>query len=76
VPEHAGVYGLGNTPWAVQEGLTSIAFDPDLWAREIFAAIDELEEEGVSPDRRIPPSLVERASTLPLGTAQRWTAAS
>lgn len=67
----AGCYGTNNTPWSTQHGLSSVGFDPDHWAAEVFAAIDELDHSGIAADRLVPPTFYERRSTLPLPSTTR-----
>jgi hypothetical protein len=65
-PRRVGLYGMNNTPWAVQDDLTSVSFDPDVWARMVFEAEAELEAKGAAADRRVSPTLIERGSTMHL----------
>ncbi len=63
-PRRVGLYGMNNTPWAGRDDLTSVSFDPEVWARMVFEAIDEIETTGVAADRLVPPTLIERGSTM------------
>ncbi len=63
IPEQAGIYGINNTPWAEQDDLTTISFNPELWSEKIFSAIDELEKADDQCRIFIPPTLVQRSST-------------
>jgi len=64
VPEQAGLIGFGNTPWAFRDDLTTISFDNDLWAGEIFQCLQRMEESDEPIESLIPPQLVERSSTI------------
>jgi len=63
VPEQVGVYGYGNTPWTMRDDLTTIAFDTDLWAREVFKCLQEMEETDKKIEKFIPPHLIHGSTT-------------
>lgn len=65
IPGQVGVYGANNTPWSVIENLTSVYGDPDAWAAEVFAADAALDDGETGFVRLVPPTLIERGSTLP-----------
>jgi len=67
VPEQVGLYGIGNTLWAIRDDLTSIAFDPDTWAAEVFRCLKKMEDSNEPLVVKIPPKLIERSSSLPSG---------
>jgi len=71
VPEQVGILCLGNTPWAFRDDLTTIAFDSDLWAGEIFQCLQRLEENDEPVESVIPPQLIERSSTIPVKGKER-----
>ena len=69
VPRQVGLFGIGNTLWAIRDDLTSIAFDPDLWAAKVFRCLKKMEDSNEPIVVKIPPTLIERSSTLPAGKA-------
>ena len=69
VPEQVGLFGVGNTLWAIRDDLTSIAFDPDLWAAEVFRCLKKMEDSDDPIIVKIPPKLIERTSAPPIGQA-------
>lgn len=66
VPAQVGIYGMNNTGWSIQDNLTTVAFPPELWAKEILAADADLDRADNVADRLIPPVLVQRGSSLPV----------
>ena len=69
VPQQVGVFGQNNTPWAEQDDLTSVDFNPQMWARDIFQCMEEMERTDEPVVKKVPPTLVQRGSTMPTHAA-------
>jgi DNA-binding LacI/PurR family transcriptional regulator len=63
VPGQVGLYGMNDTPWSLQDSLTTIAADYDDWARAVFAADDRLAAGERFLDVPVAPRVIPRAST-------------
>jgi DNA-binding LacI/PurR family transcriptional regulator len=63
VPGQVGLYGMNDTPWSLQDGLTTVAADDDDWARAVFAADDRLAAGERFLDVPVAPRVIPRAST-------------